>query len=184
MPTLVLADVVQSADVRVIEGRDRLGLAPKALESRRRVRERGWEELEGHLSAEAQVLGAIHDTHAALPDLLEDLVVRDDLFLHRRGRIMRRYSERVTFLRQGDRPAGGRARGITKLTMPYLRPPPVFVDAKRFARIEAVSSTRRRQAERQSLGRDVGRQRFLKREVELSPIQVFSTGAPVSDTRL
>ena len=60
MPTLVLADVVQRADVRVIEGRDRLGLAPKALESRRRVRERGWEAAVLEATYQDHVQGWVH----------------------------------------------------------------------------------------------------------------------------
>ena len=82
---LVLADVVDRADVRVIQRRRRARLALKALRGRRVARQLGRQELDGDLPAEANILGAVDDAHAAAAKLLEDPVMRDGLAKHGMG---------------------------------------------------------------------------------------------------
>ncbi len=75
--TLLLCELVDRADVRVIQrrGRPRLPLEPR---QRLGILGQGiGQELERHLPAEDQVLGLVDHAHAAAPELLEDLVVGD-----------------------------------------------------------------------------------------------------------
>ena len=58
----LLADVVQRADMRMVERRGRLGLALKALERRRILQQLRGKELDRHLPAEPRVLRAVDDT--------------------------------------------------------------------------------------------------------------------------
>jgi hypothetical protein len=74
---LVLADVVDRADVRMIQSRGRLRLALKALDGHGIARQIGGEELQCHRSAKTRILGAVHDTHAAAAKVLDHLVVTD-----------------------------------------------------------------------------------------------------------
>ncbi len=78
----VMADVVERADVRMVERRGGARLALEALERRGILRELGREELDGDLAAETRVLGAVDDTHPAFADLVEDAVVGDGLADH------------------------------------------------------------------------------------------------------
>ncbi len=70
-----LVDVVDGADVRVIERRRGARLLDEALLGVLVPRQLGGEELEGDGPLEAGVLGAVHDTHAALTELLANHVV-------------------------------------------------------------------------------------------------------------
>ena len=70
-------DLVQRADVGMIDGGDGTGLDEEALlgiEVARQVRR---EELEGDRAAQTGVLCAVDDAHATAPDLLEDPVAAD-----------------------------------------------------------------------------------------------------------
>ena len=60
-----LACVVDRDDVRVVEPRRALRLSHEPLPEARVVRQRRRQHLEGHLAAEAHVLGEIDDAHAA-----------------------------------------------------------------------------------------------------------------------
>ncbi len=83
---VVIADVVQRADVRVVErGRD-ARFALEALDCLRIAREVGRQHLDGDLAAEPRVLGAIDDAHAAAVEDFDDAVMRDRLADH--GRIL------------------------------------------------------------------------------------------------
>ena len=62
---VVLADVVDGADVGMIQGGGRLGFAAETLQRLGILREIFGEEFEGHEAAEARVLGLVDDTHAA-----------------------------------------------------------------------------------------------------------------------
>jgi hypothetical protein len=79
---VVLADVVQRADVRVIQRRRRACLALESLQSDRIARERVGQKLHRHLPSETRVLGAVDDAHSALPNLLEETIVRDGFANH------------------------------------------------------------------------------------------------------
>ena len=74
---LVLADVVDGADVGVVE---RGGGARLAAEARQRGGVAGHlfgQELERDLAAEPGVDGAVDDAHAAAAELVEDSIVGD-----------------------------------------------------------------------------------------------------------
>src|SRR5690349_11563991 len=80
---LTLVDFIDRADVRMIQSRRRTSLATKAFEALQIVSYFFGQELQGHKSAKASVLGLIHNTHAAATELLHDPVVRDSLADHR-----------------------------------------------------------------------------------------------------
>jgi hypothetical protein len=67
MLALVLADVVDGADVRVVEGRGGAGLALEPFHRARVLRQLGGKELQRDAAAEAQVLGLVDDAHPAPP---------------------------------------------------------------------------------------------------------------------
>ena len=74
---LVLADVMNRADVGMVERRGRLGLASKPLQRLRIVGELFRQELQRHRSPQPGVFGLVDDTHAAATELRHDLVVRN-----------------------------------------------------------------------------------------------------------
>ena len=80
--SLVLADLVYRADVRMIERGSRLRLANEARLGIRVPRELARQKLEGHSALELRVLGLIHHAHPALPKLLEDFVMGDGFTNH------------------------------------------------------------------------------------------------------
>jgi hypothetical protein len=71
---VVLAHVVQRADVWMIELRDRAGLAIEALAELRIQRERFGEDLDGDRALEPRVARAIHLAHPARAERRADLV--------------------------------------------------------------------------------------------------------------
>jgi hypothetical protein len=79
---LVLVDVVDRADVGVVEGGAGLGLALEPLQGDGVAEELLGQELQRDGPVEAGVLGLVDDTHAAAANLLEDAVVRDGLADH------------------------------------------------------------------------------------------------------
>ncbi len=79
---LVLVDVVDRADVGVVEGGGGLGLAPEPLEGDPIAEELLGQELQGNGPVEAGVLGLVDDTHPSAAKLLEDPVVGDGLADH------------------------------------------------------------------------------------------------------
>ena len=79
----VLADVVDRADVGVVQRRSGPGLGAEAVD---RLVGHGsvfGDKLDGHLTAEAGILPSIHDPHAASSELRDDLVVGDGASDHR-----------------------------------------------------------------------------------------------------
>src|SRR5262249_9445297 len=76
---LVFADVVNCADIGMIEGGGGAGFSAKAFESLGIGREILREKFESYAAAKALVLGFIDDPHAAATQLLENLVMRDGL---------------------------------------------------------------------------------------------------------
>jgi hypothetical protein len=79
---LVLVDVVDGADVGVIEGGGGPGLALEALPGLGIGEGPFWEELEGHPAVEAGVHGLVDHAHAPAADLPADPVVGDGLADH------------------------------------------------------------------------------------------------------
>src|SRR5208283_283325 len=83
-----LADVVDGADVGVIQRRSGAGLAAKAFESLGIAGDGVGQEFERDKTAEFAVLGLVNDAHATAAELFDDLVAGDSLADHC-GRILR-----------------------------------------------------------------------------------------------
>src|SRR5262245_12542335 len=81
---VVLADVEERADVRMVERRCDARLALEAFDRLRIARQLGRQDFDGDLPAKPAVLGAIDDTHTATAELFDDAVVRKGLADHRR----------------------------------------------------------------------------------------------------
>ena len=74
---LVLVNVVDRADVGVIEGRGGTGLTLEALQGLMVLGHFFRQELERNEALKLGVLGLVDDTHASAPELLQDAVVGD-----------------------------------------------------------------------------------------------------------
>jgi hypothetical protein len=72
-------DVVNRADVGVIQRRGGTGLALKPLQCLGIVGDLRGEKLEGYITAEAGILRFVNDTHATAAQFLGDAVMRDGL---------------------------------------------------------------------------------------------------------
>ncbi len=79
---LVLPDLVDRADVRVVEGGGGPGLAQEPVERGAVAGGLGGEELQGDGSVEDAVVCPVDDAHTAATELLDDPVVRDVLSDH------------------------------------------------------------------------------------------------------
>jgi hypothetical protein len=79
---LVPANLIDRADVGMIEGRSGAGLAAKPFQSMRIIGHIFGEELESDESPEFSVFGLVHHAHAATTQLLDDAIVRDGLADH------------------------------------------------------------------------------------------------------
>ena len=73
MPS-VLADVVQRADMRVIELRNRPRLAVESITKLRIGRQRFREDLDGDGSIQTRIAGLVDLAHAAFAQLVEDSI--------------------------------------------------------------------------------------------------------------
>jgi hypothetical protein len=79
---ILLADIVNRANVRMVQGGRGLGLA---LKTGKRLRVAGnflWQKLEGHKTVQPRVLGFVNHAHAAAAKLFYDAVVRNGLADH------------------------------------------------------------------------------------------------------
>jgi hypothetical protein len=76
------ADVVNRADVGVIQGGGGLCLAAEAFESNRIAGNAFGQKFQRDVAAKADVFGLINDAHAAAAELFQDAVVRDCLANH------------------------------------------------------------------------------------------------------
>jgi len=74
-PALKLANVVESADVGMVQRRGGPGFAPETGQRGGVLRYIWREELERDKAAEAHVFGFVHHSHAATAQLLDDAVV-------------------------------------------------------------------------------------------------------------
>ena len=81
-PAFVLVDVVDGADVGVIEGGGGLGLALEALQGLMVLGHFFRQELERDEAMELGVLGLIDDTHTAASELLQHAIVGNRLANH------------------------------------------------------------------------------------------------------
>jgi hypothetical protein len=81
-PSFVLVDVVDRADVGMVEGRGGPGLPPEPLQRGVASEEPVGKELERDRAAEAGVLGLVDDAHPSAAELLDDPVMGDRLTDH------------------------------------------------------------------------------------------------------
>ena len=81
----LLVEVVDLGDRRVVDRARGLGLLEEARLPIGVLRELGGQDLEGHRAAELRVPGSVDHPHAALAELLLDLVVLEGLPDHRVG---------------------------------------------------------------------------------------------------
>ena len=81
----MLPDLVDGADVRVVECRCSTSLTTKSFESLRVSRQFIGQEFEGDEAPKLCVLGLVDHTHSPAAELLDDAVVRDGLAEHRRN---------------------------------------------------------------------------------------------------
>jgi hypothetical protein len=86
---LMVADVVDGADVRMVERRGGARLALEALPGVRLVESISGQELERNEPTEPRVLGFVDLAHASGANLRDDLVVQDGLADHRSALIRR-----------------------------------------------------------------------------------------------
>src|SRR5207245_139324 len=77
--TILLTDVVNRANILMIQSRRRLRLALEADQCLWVSGDFFGQKLEGNEAMQPRVLGFIHHTHTAAPELLDDAVVRDRL---------------------------------------------------------------------------------------------------------
>ena len=82
---VLLANVVNRANIGVVECRRCAGFTTKSFESLRVLRQFIRQELQGYKSPKLGVLGFVNDTHAAAAQLLDDAVMRNGL-AHKLGR--------------------------------------------------------------------------------------------------
>ena len=80
---LVLADVVNRADIRMVESGGRPGLALETFDGERIGERRIGQELQRDVAAEAEVFGPVDDAHAACAQTFHHPVVRDCCADHR-----------------------------------------------------------------------------------------------------
>ncbi len=78
-PIPALSDLVDGADVGMIEGGSRAGLTPEAFQSLRIRRHIVGQEFQGDKAAQVNILRLIDDAHTAAAELFNDAVVRYDL---------------------------------------------------------------------------------------------------------
>ena len=83
----LLADVVDRADVGMIERRGGPSFAAKTLQGLRITGHVIGKKLEGDETAQARVLGLVHHAHPAAAKLFQDAVVRDSLADHIPGEV-------------------------------------------------------------------------------------------------
>ena len=86
---VVLADVVDRADVRMVQGGRRLGFALKTGERLRVAGNFFREEFQGDETMQAGVFGFVNHAHAAAAEFFHDAVVRNGLVNHRELRRLR-----------------------------------------------------------------------------------------------
>src|SRR6185436_18727395 len=76
---VLLADVVDRADVGMVERRGGPGFTLKAAQGLGITRQIAGDELERHRTVQARIFGFVHHAHPAAAELLEDAVVRERL---------------------------------------------------------------------------------------------------------
>ena len=81
----MIPDVVNDTDMGMVEGRSRPGLSLKPFQGLPVLGELLGQKLQGHVAAEAGVLGLVDHTHAPAAQFLDDFVVGNSLANHELG---------------------------------------------------------------------------------------------------
>ena len=81
----MFADLVNRADIRVIQRRRSFRLASEPLQSLAILSHGFGKEFQRNEAIEFSVLGFVHDPHAPAAELLKDAVMRDSLADHDAG---------------------------------------------------------------------------------------------------
>jgi len=77
-----ITNVVDRADIGVVQGRGSTRLALEALSQVPIVRIIFRQEFQGNETTKASVLCLVNDTHASRPQLSQDVIMRDDVTNH------------------------------------------------------------------------------------------------------
>jgi hypothetical protein len=88
--SLILADVVNRADVRMIDRGGRPGFAPESVQRTRVGSNVVGQKFQRYKPAKTRVLGTVNHTHASATDFLDDAVMRYGLAGHALGSRVRR----------------------------------------------------------------------------------------------
>src|SRR3989454_797141 len=78
-PSVIFANFVDSADVRMVQRRCSAGFTAEALEGLRILCDGIGQKFQGYKTAELSIFGAIYHTHASAAQLVQDSVMRDRL---------------------------------------------------------------------------------------------------------
>ncbi len=122
---VVLGNVVNRADARMIQRGSGAGFAPETLEGVGIALQFRREEFQGHAAAQIQILSDVDHTHSATTEPVDDAVVRDGLadqwggFSHA-GSILWRGQRQVN---GGHRSPAGTSLGMGVGTRPCMRLP-------------------------------------------------------------
>ena len=82
---LGLVDLVNDANVRMIQCRSSFGFALKTADCQGAFGDVVGQELESYKATELHILGLVDDTHAATAEFFDDAVMRDGLVDHERS---------------------------------------------------------------------------------------------------
>ena len=82
MPPVFLPNLVNGAEIRVIQRRCGTRLSLKALQRLRILLQVFGQELESDVAAQVEVLGFVHDAHSASTELLQDAIMGDGFADH------------------------------------------------------------------------------------------------------
>src|SRR5580692_4275282 len=69
------ADLVNCANVGMIEGRSSPGFAPEAFQRLRVFHQFLWQELQGHMTPEAEIFSLVNDPHPPALDSFQNAIV-------------------------------------------------------------------------------------------------------------
>src|SRR5271166_4010581 len=95
---VLLANVVNCADVGVTQCGCRLCFALKAGKCLRVTADLRWQEFQCDEAAKAHVLSFVNHSHAAAAEFLDNTVMRDDLVDHERNRVFLASQNRIKLL--------------------------------------------------------------------------------------
>src|SRR6201993_1284183 len=114
--TIALADLIDSADVGMVESRGGAGFSPEAFERGSVLSDVIGKEFQGDEPTEREVFGFVDHTHAATAELLENAVVRDGLPDHACGGEVEECYERQGWKSKGEKQSSHRQASARVLT--------------------------------------------------------------------